>query len=77
MHVTCGRVCLWVIAGEGRKGWALLRSSLHDPLLVLNIESEIPDGTAVARRKLHDFFLQNAGEVAVDFSQLSLNKRGY
>lgn len=26
--------------GEGRRGWALLRASLHDPLLVLNVESD-------------------------------------
>jgi hypothetical protein len=31
-------------AGEGRRGWALLRASLHDPLLVLNIESEVAGG---------------------------------
>ncbi len=26
--------------GDGRRGWALLRASLHDPLLVLNVESD-------------------------------------
>lgn len=31
-------------AGEGRRGWALLRASLHDPLLVINIESEVEGG---------------------------------
>lgn len=30
--------------GEGRKGWLLLRQSLHDPLLVLNIESDTSGG---------------------------------
>lgn len=30
--------------GEGRFGWLLLRASLHDPLLVLNIETELDDG---------------------------------
>ena len=33
----------WRVAvdeGEGQWGWALLRASLHDPLLVLNVESE-------------------------------------
>ena len=30
--------------GEGRRGWALLRASLHDPLLVINIESEVEGG---------------------------------
>lgn len=30
--------------GEGKQGWLLLRASLHDPLLVLNVESDIPKG---------------------------------
>lgn len=30
--------------GEGRFGWLLLRASLHDPLLVLNVETELDDG---------------------------------
>ncbi len=37
----------WRVAvdeGEGRRGWVLLRSSLHDPLLVLNVESDVPGG---------------------------------
>ena len=25
-------------------GWLLLRASLHDPLLVLNVESELQEG---------------------------------
>lgn len=30
--------------GQGRAGWVLLRQSLHDPLLVLNVESEVECG---------------------------------
>ena len=30
--------------GAGRMGWLLLRASLHDPLLVLNVESELEGG---------------------------------
>ena len=30
--------------GEGKQGWLLLRASLHDPLLVLNVESDKPEG---------------------------------
>ena len=30
--------------GDGRFGWLLLRASLHDPLLVLNAESEVNGG---------------------------------
>lgn len=32
--------------GEGKSGWLLLRPSLHDPLLALNIESEREGGIA-------------------------------
>ncbi|KAG2454732.1 hypothetical protein HYH02_000569 [Chlamydomonas schloesseri] len=34
--------------GQGRRGWLLLRQSLHDPLLVLNCESELPGGAEAA-----------------------------
>ncbi len=30
--------------GEGKQGWLLLRGSLHDPLLVLNVESDVTGG---------------------------------
>ena len=30
--------------GEGKQGWLLLRASLHDPLLVLNVESDRTGG---------------------------------
>lgn len=30
--------------GRRRRGWALLRASLHDPLLVLNVESDVDGG---------------------------------
>lgn len=33
-----------ILQGEGKKGWALLRASLHDPLLVLNVESDMRGG---------------------------------
>lgn len=33
--------------GDGKLGWLLLRASLHDPLLVLNVESDIPKGKAL------------------------------
>lgn len=34
--------------GEGKRGWALLRASLHDPLLVLNVESDVRGGERTA-----------------------------
>ncbi|KAK9839193.1 hypothetical protein WJX81_000583 [Elliptochloris bilobata] len=42
--------------GGGRKGWVLLRASLHDPLLVLNVESDIPGGACALVQKVLEFF---------------------
>lgn len=36
--------------GGGRRGWVLLRASLHDPLLVLNVESDVPSGACLLGR---------------------------
>ena len=36
------------------RGWFLLRKSLHDPVLPLNIESDVKGGTDVIRQKLFD-----------------------
>ena len=36
-------------------GWILLRKSLHDPILPLNMESEHKDGTKIMGRKLLEF----------------------
>ena len=38
------------------RGWFLLRLSLHDPLLPLNIESDVKGGNLVIARKLAPFF---------------------
>lgn len=43
--------------GEGKSGWLLLRPSLHDPLLALNIESEREGGIArIAKVLTTQFF---------------------
>ena len=42
--------------GEGRRGWVLLRQSLHDPLLVVNMESELQGGRQVAAERVLKFF---------------------
>jgi len=47
VHVTCD-------ASSGN-GWALLRKSLHDPQLPLNIESDEFGGTAMIAQKIHIF----------------------
>ncbi len=43
-------------AGEG-EGWFLVRLSVHDPILPVNIESDVPGGAEVIRGKLRDFFI--------------------
>lgn len=43
--------------GDGKAGWLLLRQSLHDPLLPLNIESERQGGVAaIAKVLVEEFF---------------------
>ena len=48
---NCEGVRVQLAEGHG-SGWFLLRLSLHDPLLPLNIESDIPGGAAVIAREL-------------------------
>ena len=40
---------------DGSKGWFLLRMSLHDPVMPLNIESETPGGVEKAMAAIRDF----------------------
>lgn len=57
--------------GNGKWGWLLLRQSLHDPLLVLNIESDMAGGVAQTKERVLGFLagLQDAEE-ALDLSSL-------
>lgn len=41
---------------EEVKGWMLLRKSLHDPVLPMNIEAEKAGGTDIIRKRLEPFF---------------------
>ena len=41
---------------EEVKGWVLLRKSLHDPVMPMNVESKEPGGTAVILNRLQPFF---------------------
>lgn len=43
-------------SGPGQDGWFLLRLSLHDPVLPLNIESNEPGGVQKIAEELFDFF---------------------
>ena len=40
---------------DGCRGWFLLRLSLHDPVMALNVESETPGGTDKAMAAIYDF----------------------
>ena len=40
---------------DGYKGWFLLRMSLHDPVMPLNVESETPGGVEKAMAAIRDF----------------------
>lgn len=40
---------------EGLRGWFLLRMSLHDPLMPLNIEADTPGGARIIARRLREY----------------------
>ncbi|RKJ38418.1 phosphomannomutase/phosphoglucomutase [Acutalibacter sp. 1XD8-33] len=44
--------------GQGQ-GWFLVRLSVHDPILPVNMESAVPGGVALIREKLQAFFQEN------------------
>jgi len=81
-YITSGVVLEWsleevnhegwrvnVDEGGGKAGWLLLRQSLHDPLLVLNVESEVEGGLSATAHKVRAFF-QSKG-YSVDISSLA------
>lgn len=60
--------------GEGRRGWLLLRASLHDPLMVLNIESEVRGGsTRIALQLMNFFMISCATDVDVNYGDLAMS----
>lgn len=48
-------------------GWALIRKSLHDPIMPINIESDSHQGCDIIRKKLRNFLSQFKG---LDISKL-------
>uniref|UniRef100_A0A7S0RL90 phosphoglucomutase (alpha-D-glucose-1,6-bisphosphate-dependent) n=1 Tax=Pyramimonas obovata TaxID=1411642 RepID=A0A7S0RL90_9CHLO len=54
--------------GEGRQGWLLLRQSLHDPLLVLNMESYVEGGCDKIKDTVLKWFEEQVYDV--DFSKM-------
>ncbi|MBQ3133089.1 MAG: phosphomannomutase/phosphoglucomutase [Clostridia bacterium] len=57
---SCEGVRIAFPAGEG-DGWALLRLSVHDPVMPLNVESNVCGGCAVIREKLQPFIQSKTG----------------
>ena len=55
---------------NGKRGWCLLRPSIHDPLCVLNIESEMAGGLAKTASELRHFFDQQCADLPLDLSSL-------
>jgi len=41
---------------EGKTGWVLLRMSLHDPVMPMNLESAVPGGCDAVMAALQEFF---------------------
>lgn len=54
--------------GDGRWGWFLLRQSLHDPVMVLNFESEVPGGVKAMAEEVSAWFK------AKDFADVDASK---
>ena len=48
-------ICLNTFSDEGERGWFLLRMSLHDPILPLNIESDDCGGAKKIAEKVYGF----------------------
>ncbi|MGI6268920.1 MAG: phosphomannomutase/phosphoglucomutase [Candidatus Howiella sp.] len=66
LEAYCRRQAGWTIAGDNREGlrvsvdggdgWFLLRMSVHDPILPMNLESNLPGGVRKTAAALLDFF---------------------
>jgi len=51
--------------GEGEDGWFLLRLSLHDPVMPLNVESGMPGGVSIIKKRLKN--------ILATFDQLNID----
>lgn len=56
--------------GDGKMGWVLLRQSLHDPIIVLNAESELSGGCKAAAQKVLAFFEEHCAGLPLDKAKL-------
>lgn len=68
LTALCGQHPDWTLAPDsqegvrvslnrgGGEGWFLLRLSVHDPVMPLNIESDVPGGCRLIAAELEDFF---------------------
>jgi len=54
--------------GGGKWGWFLLRQSLHDPVMVINFESEVPGGVKAMAAEVSAWF------AAEDFGEIDVSK---
>jgi phosphomannomutase len=58
--------------GDGN-GWFLLRMSLHDPIMPLNVESDIKGGNKIIAIKLYNF-LKGYGDLVIDNLEKFINE---
>lgn len=56
--------------GDGKWGWFLLRQSLHDPVMVLNFESDVPGGVKSMAKEFSAWFV---GETFEDVDAAKLH----
>ena len=56
--------------GNGLNGWLLVRPSLHDPDVVINVESEVQGGMKSSLKHLLKFFDENKGRFDVNTAQV-------
>merc|ERR1739848_717711 len=48
----------WRVSVQGGEGWVLIRQSLHDPLLVINAESNLQGGVEQTMATVNTFLKQ-------------------
>ena len=55
------RGCPYIVRSGAGEGWLLLRLSVHDPVMPLNIESDVKGGCLVMAKKLNEFLKTQSG----------------
>ena len=59
-----------VAEGEGKRGWLMVRRSLHEPIVTFFAENEVSNGLARSLRELMDHVLCELGDDVLDLDPL-------